>query len=385
MSFILSIISLVFYSGYLLLVAPLSLWMLFNGQTWVGRGLALAGLLSLLIPLLIIRHRRQQNGRKIWGQTAVLLTITIVGFLLVVILSAPSGQPNPDSPVQHRFFREVNFNQYALTNIIPESEQVNLGFLLMTFIDPYITAEQASRVSKLTMAHYREMEQNDDFHELGSAMGLAYRQLYGQPYDVGHYYLYIPLTEQDAPLPALVFLHGSAGNFKAYTWIWSKFAEQQGFVIIAPSYGFGSWDAAGADTVIQAIEDAGTIVDIDPERLYLAGLSNGGLGVSQVAANYPDRFRGLIFLSPVFNTTIVDGPAFQAAWADRPVLIISGEADKRIPISYVRQRADNFRDGRINLTTAYYPNEDHFLTFSQPENIMTTVTTWINQTESPTP
>ena len=45
----------------------------------------------------------------------------------------------------------------------------------------------------------------------------------------------------------------------------------------------------------ESIEDAQTVVDLDPKHIYLAGLSNGGLGVSHVALQAPDLFRGLIF------------------------------------------------------------------------------------------
>jgi pimeloyl-ACP methyl ester carboxylesterase len=76
-------------------------------------------------------------------------------------------------------------------------------------------------------------------------------------------------------------------------------------------------------------------------------------------------------------TNIVDSVPFQAAWADRPVLVISGENDKRIPISYVKQRIANLEQGSVHVTTAIYPNEDHFLVFSQPESVMQTVAKWL--------
>ena len=351
--------------------------MLFNAQTWIGSGLAVTGFLTLLLPLLIGRFY-QRREQKIWGLAAVLLTFVLAGFLIAVFSTTPSGSPAFDSPVQHRFFREGKFARFTPTNIIPESEQVNLGFLVMTYLDPYLTAEQANRVSKYTMDLYHEMEADENFHELGSVMGLAYSDLFGLPSNTGHYYLYIPQSAGDGPFPALVFLHGSAGNFKTYTWVWSRFAEREGYVIIAPSNGFGNWDEEGTQMVIQAIADAGQVVDIDQERIYLAGLSNGGLAVSRIAAEHPEMFQGLIFLSPVFDTSIVDGSSFQEMWAERPVLVISGEADKRIPIRYVQDRVAEMQNGRLTVTTSYYPDEDHFLIFSQPESIMDDVASWLN-------
>ena len=247
----------------------------------------------------------------------------------------------------------------------------------MPLVDPFLTREQANHVSVFTMDLYREMEQEQPFHELGSVMGLAYAELLGQPFGAGHYYLYAPQQENSAPLPAIIFLHGRAGNFKTYTWLWAKLAKAESFVIIAPSYGFGNWDEAGATSVLQAIEDAKQIVNIDEAQIYLAGLSNGGLGVSQLAQTSPEMFQGLIFLSPVMDTNIVDSLSFQTQWANRPILIITGEDDKRIPVSYVEQRTSLMEQGDIDVTKIIYPNEDHFLVFSQPENIMNDVSSWL--------
>jgi phospholipase/carboxylesterase len=212
-------------------------------------------------------------------------------------------------------------------------------------------------------------------------MGWAYAEVLGLPFDKGHYYLYIPQNRPAEPLPAIVFLHGSLGNFKTYTWVWAKLAEREGLVIIAPSYGFGNWRYADSVAVIsRALADATTQVTLDPQRLYLAGLSNGGLGVSHLAADQPEQYRGLIFLSPVMDTARVDSPMFHQAWHGRPVLVITGDADERIPLSYVQQRVAVLRAGEVAVTERVYPGEDHFLFFSQPEAVLDDISDWLATT-----
>lgn len=367
------------YGGLFLLVGPLSAWLLFYAQTAVGLLLATFGLLSLLLPLVLVIRQRAQNKFLRRAPEFVVFLLVVVG--TAVFLQAPSGNPGPDAPVQHRFVGGGRYGRFSLTNLVPESEQVNLGFTVMPYVDPLLTVEQSRRVSVFTMDIYREMEQDPNFRELGSALNLAYDELWGRPFDVGHYYLYVPPNAGSDPLPAIVFLHGSAGNFKAYIWLWSKLAETEGYVIIAPSYGFGNWDEAGAAAVLKVIEDAGRVANIDTQHLYLAGLSNGGLGVSYLANLAPEQFRGLIFLSPVMATEIVDSVSFQTAWANRRVLIISGEVDKRIPLSYVNQRVAAMQQAIIEVTPITYPNEDHFLVFSQPEAIMNDVADWLASVE----
>ncbi len=379
MRLLMKLVSLLFYGAYFLLIAPISIWMLFNAPTWIGKVLSIAGLVALPLPIFITYWYRQRKHQKIWGRLIIFTGIILTSILVIILLAAPSGNSNMDSPVQHRFSRETTFNRYALTNIIPESEQVNLGFLLMTYLDPILSAEQVDRVSGFTMDLYREMEKDSNFHELGSVMGLAYAEILGQPLDAGHYYLYVPQEEKDTPLPAIVFLHGSAGNFKSYLWVWSQLAEREGFVIISPSYGFGNWDEDGVTAVLQAIEDAKQAVDIDESRMYLAGLSNGGLGVTQLAAAYPEMFQGLVFVSPVMSTNIVDGKPFQSRWENRPILVISGETDNRVPVDYVNQRISRMNAGGIDVTSAIYSDEDHFLFYSQPEGVMQDVANWLTE------
>lgn len=128
-----------------------------------------------------------------------------------------------------------------MTNIVPEIEQIQLGFLIMPYLDPILTREQSKRASAFTLGFYEEMEGDPDFRELGSAMGWAYAELVGQSFNVGHYYLYVPEQYSEKPTPVVIFLHGSAGNFKAYTWLWSKVADRLGCVVVSEFFcSFGS-------------------------------------------------------------------------------------------------------------------------------------------------
>jgi len=318
--------------------------------------------------------------RTLWGGSTALLGVVIVALLGVILFKTPTGHPAPTSPVQHRFTQQSRFHRYTLTNIIPEAEQVNLGFLVMPYLDPILTAEQSQRVAAFTNDLYREMESDANFHQLGSVMGWTYAELFRRPFNVGHYYLYIPESASEAPLPAIVFLHGSAGNFKAYTWLLSKLAERRGLVIIAPSFGFGNWrQSGGVEAVLDALDDAAQLVEINQDEVYLLGLSNGGLGVSQLAARSPERFRGLVFISPVMDTELVAQKSFHDLWQNRSVLIISGENDQRVPISYVKKRVSTLQSGGVDVTALTYPGEDHFLLFAQPKRVLDDISAWLSE------
>lgn len=379
-----SLPKLILFILYLVLALPLGLfaaWFLFRAQTWTGVGLSVLAILGVLLPVPLAFWLSQPAQRPGWGWMSLLLALASAGLLGLILWQTPTGVSASGSPVQHRFVQTVSFPRYTLANIIPEIEQINLGFVVMPYLDRLFTTEQARRVAPFTLALYRDMENDPDFHQLGSVMGWAYAEVLGLPFEVGHYYVYIPKNRPAGPLPAIIFLHGSFGNFKTYTWVWSKLAEREGLVIITPSYGFGNWHSADSVTLIaQVLADAATQVELNPNRLYLAGLSNGGLGVSRLASAQPEKFRGLIFLSPVMNTTLVDSSTFHQAWHERPVLVITGAADERIPLSYVKQRVATFKAGGVPVTERVYPDETHFLFFSQPEAVLSDISAWLATT-----
>jgi pimeloyl-ACP methyl ester carboxylesterase len=372
-----STLLLVLWLVVLLPAVLLLFWWFWQAESWAGKGLAIIGFLLVDLPVLVLLW----DSRRISGDVLKLAVLPVLGLsagiFAAMVLAAPDGNPGDGSPVQQRFTGDSSFQRFALTNIVPEIEQINLGFIVMPFLDSILTHEQAREVAPFTLELYREMEQDENFRQLGSVMGDAYAQLAGLPIDKGHYYLYVPQNRPARRLPAVVFLHGSAGNFKVYTWLWSKLAEEEGFVIIAPSYGFGNWDQSGVESVLRAIEDVGQVVELDADRIYLAGLSNGGLGVSRLAAEVPELFRGLIFISPVMATDIVDEEPFHRQWAERPVLVITGEADDRIPLSYVEQRVAIMQAGNVDVTGIVYPGENHFLFFSQADSILEDIAAWL--------
>ncbi|MEM7801642.1 MAG: prolyl oligopeptidase family serine peptidase, partial [Chloroflexota bacterium] len=106
---------------------------------------------------------------------------------------------------------------------------------------------------------------------------------------------------------------------------------------------------------------------------------NGGFGAAQTALKHPDLFQGVIFLSPGMTPEIIDGPQFQAAWQERPILVITGALDRRIPLSYVETRVETLRKGGVGVSLVTYPEEDHFLLFSQPESVMNDIKAWLKR------
>lgn len=274
----LRIIGLFLYVGLAGLATGGVGWFLAVAQTWPGRGLALLVLLLAWLPLLVVLGLQSRGRRAMWRGLVLAWGVAIVAIIVGILTTVPDGRTLDDAHAQSHFVRdEVSLTRFSLTNVVPEIEQINMGLALIPYLDPIVDREQARRLASFILPAYREMEANSEFHRLGSVMGWAYAELLGQSFDVGHYYLYVPQNRPSGPLPAILFLHGSAGNFKVYTWAWSRLAEEKGYVIIAPSFGFGNWyREGGVRAVKRALSDAEMVVPLDDDRIYLIGLSNGG-------------------------------------------------------------------------------------------------------------
>src|SRR5512139_562513 len=85
------------YSVYVLLLAPLSIWLLFNAQTWTGRGLAVLGLMLALLPATLVAWFRAKARRKTLKRFNAILGAILIGIASIIFLTTPSGDPGPDS------------------------------------------------------------------------------------------------------------------------------------------------------------------------------------------------------------------------------------------------------------------------------------------------
>jgi predicted esterase len=306
---------------------------------------------------------------------------------LGLIFVSPNGSPPKNARVQNRYSDGGwHYQRFALGALLPEIDQFLLGFKLVPMADPLFTRKQARSVSGLTRKIYAELEADEDFRALGSVMPEAYHEIWGQPFDHGHYFLYVPPhLDRKAPAPALVFLHGSGGNFKAYTWLLSKVADERGMVLIAPTFGMGNWDPQrSAPVVMAALNDAARAVPIDLSHVHLAGLSNGGLGVSYVAASEAGRrFHSLIFLSPVCDEAALGSQAFSIQGRDKPVLIITGQDDDRVPLPFVVTCAGIMKSAGARVEMSAYAGADHFLVFSHRERFLEQMSDWLGRQSVP--
>lgn len=344
-------------------LAAVSVSLLITAETWRGRHYALTALLLLALPWLVLRASK----RTAIGAVAAFLA----SYALMVALSA-NGKPLPGSPLRSDFNGRASYDRTSVFTLLPEIDQIKLGTFLVPFVDPLIDRREAAALRASSMRWYRPMEADPEFRALGTVMSFAYADE-----DPDHVYAYAPPHAPEERLPAIVFLHGSGGNFKAYFYMWKRFADDAHVVVVCPSFGFGNWyEPGGTEAVERARTYAVTKLGADERRVFLAGLSNGGTGVTRAASDRPERWAGLVFLSAVIERSIITAPSFTHV-PGRRVLVIHGMTDDRIPISIIDDAIIDLRSGGARVDSWLVPAEDHFLFFDRGEDVLARVREWL--------
>lgn len=290
----------------------------------------------------------------------------------VPALMAPRGTGADDGHVQSCFLHDKGtFPAFSPWNIIPEMDQIKVGTSIIPLGDPHVDFAKTKRVRSLVLPVYEEMEKDADFLELGSVLGMGYRELFRLEFRTGHYYVSLPKEPVTGRLPCIVFLHGMGGNWKSYLWVLSKISTRHKCAIIAPTFGLGNWDKPGSDDfVVSVAKEALATLPLDPENLYLTGYSNGAMGVTRAAIKGEGLFKGLVYLSPVTEDELFSSPGFLEHYRGRNVLFLHGGRDRRIPRDFVEGTAAILRRHGVNVRLKIYDQEDHFLLFSQQEAVI---------------
>ena len=333
----------------------------FAAESWSTRLVVAAVIGALSASAALLRGRRR---------TGAALALLGVACGALALARTPDGT---GTGAARTVYTAANrYPRYGVANVIPEIDQMKLGTYLAPAFDPIITTSSAARLRQLTMEVYRAMDADPAFVPLGSAMTYAYDDS-----DSGHLYTYVPSHAPGERLGAIVFLHGSAGNFKVYTHLLTRVAERERLVIVAPSFGFGNWQKeGGAGAVEHARRYAVETLGADPRRIVLAGLSNGGRGITRVLAEHGEAYRAVVAISAVLERDVIDIRVAVRA-RNMPALVVYGTKDDRIPTSHEAQGAAALTRAGLRVRTHGYEGEDHFLLFSRRDEVLDEIASFI--------
>lgn len=332
--------------------------------------LVVSGLIWLCAPLFDMERPPSAGYLALAG---------LIAFIPMCVLAASLMRPCDygEGPVGSHFLRaEPTPESVGWADI--EDEYAWVLVRLITRCDPRMPSEEAratrAKVDELLTA----VAELPDYRRLARVSdGQGYRLMLGV-LDPLHCYSYRP--EPRVPgerLGLLVFLHGHGSNYLFMIHALRPLCDRLRLALVAPTFGYGNWeDPGGVEAVVRATRFGVEALGPDPARIFLGGISQGGAGVSRTAARYPEKFAGLIFISPTMELDVIGSEAFTEAWSGRPVLVVQGDRDRNVSPESVTAACERMEASGVRVTQHRDPDSGHFLFLAKLEEVTDVVVKW---------
>lgn len=156
-------------------------------------------------------------------------------------------------------------------------------------------------------------------------------QSHGRSYPLA---LSVPLTYQPSKGYGLVVcLHGAGFTGDVYLERWqSRLGDD--YILACPTYAAGAWfTKAAEDLVLASIRQVSDRYHVDPDRIFLTGMSNGGIGVWLIGMHHAASFAGLAPMASGLDDVLMP---FLANLRNTPSYIIHGAKDQVMPVELSR-------------------------------------------------
>jgi predicted peptidase len=173
--------------------------------------------------------------------------------------------------------------------------------------------------------------------------------------------------------PLVLFLHGSGERGDNLQMVAqhgpSKHVEAGQhfpFILVSPQCPAHGWWSKEADVhaLAELLDEIEDNYAVDPDRVYVTGLSMGGYGVWALAIAYPQRFAAIAPICGGGNPWAVSAIRHLPVWA------FHGDQDRAVPIEDGRAMVDAHRACGGNAHFTVYPGVGHdswTQTYANPE------------------
>lgn len=194
----------------------------------------------------------------------------------------------------------------------------------------------------------------------------------------GGFSLYVPeYYTRERALPLVMALHGGSGNGRGFLWSWLRDARSRGAILVAPTATGSTWALMGDDTdtpnLMRILESVRARWNIDPKRMLLTGMSDGGTFCYVTGLDSASPFTHLAPVAATFHPLMAE-----MADAERlrglPVHIVHGRLDWMFPVQVARQTAQALTAAGVDVT--YRELDD--LSHTYPREMNAEILKWLN-------
>jgi len=148
------------------------------------------------------------------------------------------------------------------------------------------------------------------------------------------YGLYVPSSYRPTKEYALVIcLHGAGFTGDSYLERWQTRLGED-YLLACPTLIQGTWWTRTAEELVLAtLQDVVTRYRIDPDRVFLTGMSNGGIGTYIIGSHHAARLAGIAPMASGLDGVLLP---FLENLRHTPVYIIHGRKDQVMPVEMSR-------------------------------------------------
>lgn len=178
-----------------------------------------------------------------------------------------------------------------------------------------------------------------------------------------NYLLYVPDQYGEDPTvkwPLLLFLHGAGERGNDIELVkrhgppqLAENGENLPFVIISPQCPEESFWEIERDAIIALLDEVCETYRIDESKIYVTGLSMGGFGTWNLAADYPNKFAAI---APICGG---GNPQQAVHLTHTPIWAFHGAQDDIIPAEKSSEMVDTVTVAGGNAKLTIYPNANH--------------------------
>lgn len=165
--------------------------------------------------------------------------------------------------------------------------------------------------------------------------------------------LSIPATyDPSKSFGLVVCLHGAGFTGAAYLERWQG-RLGEGYLLACPTYPSGAWFTRRAEELVLAtIRELRTRYHVDPDRIFLTGMSNGGIGTWLIGMHHAPLFAGIAPMASGLDDVLMP---FLANLRNTPIYIIHGAKDQVMPVELSRSIAREL--DRLGYSYTYREHE----------------------------
>jgi len=187
------------------------------------------------------------------------------------------------------------------------------------------------------------------------------------------YLLYTPEDyDENQQYPFILFMHG-AGEIGPRLDILKdqvipkliEDGEDYPFIIASPQLNYGQFWDEEPDLVANFIVQLQSEFPIDPDRIYITGLSLGGSGAWHFALAYPEVPAAVVSMAGFYNYGSDAAPSNICDVASIPFWVVHGGQDEIVPLAWEQSLVDALTECGGEAQFTIYPDANHDQTFER--------------------